>query len=270
MLDIVTVTCKKDQLDMIRLAKSIDKCLDGERHWVIVNDVTRNNLPFDTKNWYDLLSPLYVNNELRIIPVPFSHKNGGYMTQQLCKLWIWQLIQADYMILDSKSFFLKPCDITKDWNHIKGGCGYIGDYDKFYNGKFIKTIETYSEKLKLETNFKQLAMGVPFIFKHDVMKSADNWDDLLEFFHAEENCEPNVVPSEFLFYSILSKNPEHSASVPRHHLLMPEHSWADWEHALTAWKKPEILVGSIHRGWMSKLTQSELATVNTWLTNQGF
>jgi len=270
MLDIVTVTCKKDKLDMIRQAKSIDKCLDGVRHWVIINDITQNKLPYDTKNWYASLSPLYVNNELRIMPIPFTHKDGGYMTQQLCKLWIWQLIQADYMILDSKSFFLKPCDITTDWNHINGGCGYVGNYEKLYNGKFIKTIETYSEKLKLKTNYEQLAMGVPFIFKNDVMKSVDNWDDLLRFFHADENNEPNITPSEFLLYSILSKNPKHSGPISRHHLLMPEHSWADWEHALTTWKKPEILVGSIHRGWIAKLTQSELTIVNTWLANQGF
>jgi hypothetical protein len=273
MLDIVTVTCLKDSTDIVRQAKSIEQCLDGVRHWVIVNETTEFGRPISIFEWQELLEPIYVKNELRLLPTPFPgvFYKGGYVSQQICKLWIWQLIKADYMILDAKSFFIKPCSLEQ-WAHIEHGTGWLLDYKdppkNSFNGDWCKTIEQYHKILKKENiSYHQLSFGVPFIIRNKVMSSAGNWNDLLDEFIGSV-IFTDTLPSEFLFYSVLCDDLKSNAPA-RHWLLMPENNWDDWEIALTKWQQPSILTGSIHRSWYSKLTDEQRNIVDQWLKDKG-
>jgi hypothetical protein len=272
MLDIVTVTCNKDCQDIVRQAKSIDRNLKGVRHWVIINETTKDGLPFQMFKWQELLQPLYKNNELRLLVTPFPTNcdGGGYFTQQLCKLWIWQLIKDDYMVLDSKSFFLKPCTLN-EWDHISHGTGHRTHYNSphpaSYRGDWQRTIETYYNILNkpIPVDYFQLSFGVPFIFRNYVMETVTDWDLLINLFITTVTTR-NILPSEFLLYSILCPDLKSTLKI-RHALLMPEHSWKDFGPTVKKWEDPEILVGSIHRSWMNNLTNRQKLIVDQWLSD---
>jgi len=119
-MHLVTVTCNKDLNDMLLQAESIRKFLEPCTHWVIVNDYS-----IDKKQWIESLQPYYTKHKLKILfPNYWATTLDGYAKQNLYKLLISNLLDDDYIILDSKNFFIKKCNTELDEiNHFISSIG---------------------------------------------------------------------------------------------------------------------------------------------------
>ena len=199
---------------MLLQAESVNKFLEPCCHWIIINE----KMP-DVEAWEELLNPFYNKHELKIIPqhLLFENKENvyGHFTQQICKLAIAKLIKDDYLILDSKNFFIKSSSIN-DWDSYIGS-GMIefvneppDDYIKYQpykNGNdksWSNAIEQYKNMLGLkETPSYFLKPMTPFKIEYQLLKNSNLLDNI---FHNLLFVDEHLIkygPSEFILYSFL-------------------------------------------------------------------
>jgi hypothetical protein len=89
-------------------------------HWVAIEDTA-----FSYNQWLDHLSPLYTKHKLKLLTdvcpsTNVVHPRSGWLRQQLIKLLVSKYINGDnYLILDSKNFFIKSFDLNQ-WPIAQG------------------------------------------------------------------------------------------------------------------------------------------------------
>lgn len=266
-MDLVTVTCMLDKEQMMLQAESISKFLDPCTHWVIIND-----LDVDVTYWEQCLSQYYANHELKIIKpnlkkyYTLDQYENGWKTQQVLKYEIFQYINGDYLILDSKNFFIRNCNV-EDWEAI-AGCGFEEDYTRKGN-TWLPTINSYSAYLELPPSYRQLAMQTPFVFRNEVLARIENFEEFLKWFNAND-----VLTSEFLFYSILQKTHSIYDSTKilktQHWTVLSEQTFNEFANVKQHFfDNPKIKVAGLHRNFISKLTKTEKHSINEWITSLG-
>jgi len=264
-MDLVTVTCHDDRHQMLLQAASIEKYLEPCRHWVIINDEK-----IDAKFWTDLLTPFYKKHELKLL-FPFWKmfpKGGGYQKQQCYKLWIYRHIKDDYLILDSKNFFIRPAS-TKDWSNIIGP----GVLENFSNPTniWLPTFDAYQKHLNVIGDpARQLAIHTPFVIKKELIDSIENLSKFLIWFNSQE-----VLHSEFLYYSLIAENkgllkPEMFLTKMLHLTFFPNRSIDIKPQLDKVDLTPQIKAIGLHREYIKKLDQKNLEILNVWLSNKGF
>ena len=215
MKHLVTVTCNKERHLMLLQAESIHKFLEPCCHWIIVNEKIT-----DIEAWEEYLSPFYSRHELKIISQQqlFENKENiyGHFTQQVCKLKIANLIKDDYLILDSKNFFIKPSDINEWDSYIGSGIiefvneppdDYL-DYQPYKNGNdksWVNAIEQYKNMLDLKvTPLYFLKPITPFKIEYEVLKNSNILDDIFYKLLFIDGRKINYGISEFILYSFLA------------------------------------------------------------------
>jgi hypothetical protein len=280
-MDLVTVTCLKEQAQMVLQAESIQKFVEPCTHWVIINEPI---LP-DFKYWHSLLDQYYTKHTLKLISFHDDpshdnyHQAGGYYSQQIFKLLVAKYIKEKYIVIDTKNIFIKSTNIN-DYNNCLGGHGSYIDYHA-YNLTYQPlsnindcTIRTYCKKLKIPASYVHLNCFAPFIIDARVINSVKDLDGLMHWFSSipvKYNL-PRKAPvymCEYLLFSVIANKFNYSTVESN-----PLRSAYLWQHS--KFSKETIdefttdnLIG-FHYTWIANSTDEELRFANEWLATLGF
>ena len=272
---LATVTCNRDFQQMLLQAESIQRFLNPCKHVIIINE-SHPDLDF----WNRWLQPYYTNHELVIIPrIDYAYPtnslgtrdrygeidsvSNGWRSQQLQKMLLAYKFEDDYLLLDSKNFFIKPTDIN-EWedsigsgNFLKYGAEHslCGTYTK-YSELFEKDIAYYTKP------------ATPFKVKREPLVSKCKVGELgYKLFYPEHH---NVSASEGIFYSFFVEdeiNQLVDISVVK---------------SLTIWgpDKPDLTkllfkmsmdsnlkVAGLHREILSTISKDESKIIDYWLNS---
>lgn len=267
-MNLVTVTCERDYQILLLQAKSIQKFVEKCTHWIIIND--QNPYSID---WQSLLFPYY-DNERHILKIIYHDTNywklihNGWVIQQILKLEAINFVQDDYLLLDSKNFFVVPTDLTT-WKH--DGCGVMVSekinptvYDMWLN-----VSRKYSSALGIPILEIYYAPETPFFIKKEIITDVINRLDFGKWFIENSNLNPG--PSEFLYYSyFLKKNNRQIKWNRRHHCLWPEPNHL---YHIDKWFKETdfylMEISGIHREWFKQSSLESRKKVYDWLDNLG-
>jgi hypothetical protein len=268
---LATVTCYRDFPQLLLQAESIQKFVEPCKHVIVVN---HDNPDLDF--YYRWLKPYYTKHELVIIPkIDYYYPVKGLHTslvtigtalewriQQLQKLLLAYEFEEDYLLLDSKNFFIKPTNLNY-WENMIGSGKLTADQ---VNDYFSKTGDVY-RKLFNVTDMQVCSPATPFKIDRELLTSRCKKEELGYFLYAPEFNER--VVSEFIFYSVLindeikkctywpSKNTEG---------VLWQHDLADLHTRLMQTQNnPDIRISGFHRNLLGKVDTRQLSMINSWL-----
>jgi hypothetical protein len=272
---LATVTCNRDFQQMMLQAESIGRYLNPCKHVIIVNE----SVP-DIEFWYRWLKPYYHNHELIIRPrIDYPYPSGsigvrnvygeidavsnGWRSQQLQKMLLAYEYEDDYLLLDSKNFFIRPTDIT-EWEESIGS----GSFQQFAErDMFIGSYKKYAELFGYEIDH-YIGPFTPFIVKREPLVSKCTLAELgYKLFYSEHYNQP---ASEGIFYSFFVDD------IIKKRLGIPfAKSWTVWgpdypnlaKNLFQISMDSCIKVAGLHREILSKMTNSELKIVDFWLNS---
>jgi hypothetical protein len=196
-MNFVTVTCSTDFDAMLLQASSLEFVIDNIIHFVIIQDSK-----IELKQWKSSLSPYYTRHELVLIQNDLSLRCDGWRQQQILKLEIAKKINTEnYLVLDSKNFFIKPFNLT-DWD-VPHGNGSLFVYYK--NNKERLDVDIFLEKVckKYNKEFPKLQIDymTPYKMNTAIVNTIIDTDYQSLFFESE-------LPSEFALYNMFLSNLE--------------------------------------------------------------
>lgn len=264
-MDLVTVTCFDDRHQMLLQAESIRKFLEPCRHWVIINDPNP-----DQAFWKSLLSPFYKIHELKLLfPDWNTFPNGtGHDKQQCYKLWISTFLNANYLVLDSKNFFVKPSKLT-DWSDVLGS-GKWQDQEKLPE-RWKATFDRYRAKLEITSKTTQLSIQTPFVINRQILSHFGDLNEFLVWFNSQEG----IAHSEFLYYSLVAEKYGFFANQPTTSPNMYFTLWKNEKDPISSYLEkidstPTIKVAGFNRLYLGKLNPESLTILRNWLWDKGF
>lgn len=265
---------------MLLQAESISKFLSPCTHYVIVNEPTP-----DMEFWCRWLSEYYTNHKLVLLErIPYDYHSllvnkrcneefTGWVIQQLQKLLIAYHLNGDYLILDSKNFFIKQTDLS-EWDNVLGNSMIKESHFDNYEQSYYR----YRDLLKCENKQKSYGLVTPFKVEKKYITNNEHFDFYtLGKILLEDNIEYD--PSEFLFYSML---------VPDEHIsFTPDRNngpsiYALWGHEelnfdIDAFndfnektKDEDFKMASFHRYFLSKASKTFFTLMNAKLKSMGF
>jgi len=271
-MDLVTMTCKRDAQQMLLQAESIQKFLAPCTHHVVLNDPTP-----DYDYWKELLTPFYTNHKLVLSSTePFTN-DWGWLTQQINKLRIAKDLDDDYLILDTKNFFIKPTDI-EEWRNILGS-GKVEIFEENLLGNPWKdTIQIYADKLNIDRKFEWcLSAETPFAIKTDVVRNFKELDSFHEwFFLGAEHWTGEFALYTILVYDLMKAGVNvFDNKMPNiKHITFWEHMDANellndhyWKHCV---KTDCIKALGIHRLFLQKIDNGHVDFINDKLAELDF
>jgi hypothetical protein len=272
---LATVTCNRDFQQMLLQAESIQRFLNPCKHVIIINE----SYP-DLDFWNRWLKPYYTNHELVIMPrIQYTYPSSvlgvrdrygaidtasnGWRTQQLQKMLLAYEFEDDYLLLDSKNFFIKQTDIN-EWDHSIGSGSYLNFGAQHH---FVATYTKYSELFEKNIEY-YTAPYTPFKIKREPLVSKCKISELgYTLFYPEHNT---VSASEGIFYSFLVEDEINQlVGIP-------------FIKSLTIWKddkpnlakklfqmiaEPDIKVAGLHREILSTMTKQEVKVIDFWLNH---
>ena len=277
--NIVTVTYEEDFKYVLLQAESIQKYLVSEvpfTHWVVINDPTITNIVP-----YRLQLEKYYNNhtcKLKIFQQPFFKNKfiskssdgsrnvceiGGTESQQICKLEIAKYIKDDYLVLDSKNFFIKPVNLQY-WENKIGSSEYINTDTNYF---WKKCIIEYCKKLNIDIPKYVCNPVTPFkiqlnedMFNTDFKALIENSDTYSEFILYWLKYINDVTPKldkEYVCFSTFfpfdSKGSIHNPA----ELLAYKIPTID--------NDPNICVFGFHREFIKLCKPEHIDIINEWL-----
>jgi hypothetical protein len=207
---LATVTCNRDFQQMLLQAESIQRFLNPCKHVIIINE----SVP-DIDFWYRWLKPYYTNHELVIIPrIDYAYPSGsigtrtnygeidavssGWRSQQLQKMLLAYKYEDDYLLLDSKNFFIKPTELS-EWDNSIGSGSYLG-FGALHH--FVGTYKKYSELFEKDIEY-YTGPFTPFKIKREPLVSKCKISELgYKLFYPEHYSVP---ASEGIFLFFLSR-----------------------------------------------------------------
>lgn len=274
---LATVTCNRDFQQMLLQAESVQRFLNPCKHVIIINE----SVP-DLDFWNRWLQPYYRNHELIIRPrIDYAYPAGsigkrdmygeidavssGWRSQQLQKMLLAYEYDDDYVLLDSKNFFIKPTDLS-EWDNSIGSNRFL----KFSeNNAFIGSYTRYVELFGYELDH-YIGPSTPFFIKREPLVSKCTLAELgYKLFYPEHF---NMPVTEGIFYSFLVDD------------IIKEQVGKLFVRDLTIWgpdikdlhKKlfemlldPDIKVAGLHREILSKITQTDAKIIDFWLGSTG-
>lgn len=279
---------------MLLQAESIHKFLEPCCHWIIVNEKIT-----DIEAWEEYLSPFYSRHELKIISQQqlFENKENiyGHFTQQVCKLEIANLIKDDYLILDSKNFFIKPSNVDEWDSYIGSGIiefvneppdDYL-DYQPYKNGNdksWVNAIEQYNNMLDLKVKPLYFLKPItPFKIEYEVLKNSNILDDIFYKLLFIDGRKINYGISEFILYSFLAydkifpgQNTIIDSSLIKVNTISYFHF--DWyikeiksiENFISKMVTPNTKVFGLHREFLIKCGPEQIKVINKYLETLEF
>jgi hypothetical protein len=224
-MNLLTVTCNRDKQQIILQAESMDKFVTNPvTHYIIVNEDQ-----CDLTEWYFELKPFYSKHRIVLLNklkgsdygdkvIDNSDDSLGWHSQQIQKLLFAFYLKEDYLITDSKNFFIKPVDLSI-YNDNDYTASPVIPISKL--GTWVVTAKLYADffNRKLLTHYPPI--NPPFKINHKFITESDSTlltkDTLPEalFYPTTAKELPYNNPSEFLFYSYL---------IPKHHPIWRQSS----------------------------------------------
>jgi len=197
-MDLLTVTCDRDFQLMLLQAESIHKFVNPCVHWVIINEED-----VDIEYWKTTLSPYYTKHTLKLLTLkdfkPID-SNIGWIRQQVLKLRIAEYTDNDYLILDTKFFFVKPTDLSFWEDKLGDGNLYTLDNSSAYSC-WRPASALYASKLNLP-ELEDIFFTSPFKLKIEYLKNVD-----MDFLQECLLIKPeNGHASEYVLYSYLARS----------------------------------------------------------------
>jgi len=266
---LVVVTCLKDQWQFEMLIRSLYKFVSPCQLLIICNETEEN---FDC--WIDWFSPiqkLFLKNFDVKIKKLHDYTDeidnyGGWIRQQILKLFVSQDIDTkEYIVLDSKNFFIKATNIT----NIKRCAAHTN----WRSNQLEKWIEYCCRELNYSysNNLSVRSTLTPYIFKTHVVKAMlKKWKsnnhfidwfittgrrqeathsefvlyDIFEKYHGERN---EVSDINFNFSTIWGKDLAEENNLDYHAYIV-----------LEKYEKYDITVSGLHRSVFDYITLQEL------------
>jgi len=273
---LATVTCNRDFQQMLLQAESIQRFLNPCKHVIIINE----SVP-DIDFWYRWLKPYYTNHELVIIPrIDYAYPSGsigtrtnygeidavssGWRSQQLQKMLLAYKYEDDYLLLDSKNFFIKPTDLS-EWDISIGSGSFIRfGADIHFCGTFKKYSELFEKDIEYYTG-----PFTPFKIKREPLVSKCKISELgYKLFYPEHYSVP---ASEGIFYSFLVEDEINQlVDIP---FVKSLTVWGDDKADLhkklfEMLMEPEIKVVGIHREILSTISHKDVKIIDFWLNSK--
>lgn len=286
MKHLVTVTCNRDFQHMLLQAESIQKFVGPCTHWIVINEY--ENL--DIQHWHNALNKFYTHHQYKILtPNDFSVKSithREWHSQQFFKLAVSKLINEDYLILDTKSFFIRPTNLD-EWDDTIGS-GTLNKFGESIEGPSWEDISThYATKLNVSP-LTHFVFNVPFKVKADVLKTYD-LNKLADDLYPSEEEQKNyfnlkgkqLFPSEFILYSYLVRDYfDYYKSIPRSFVyVVPAHirnkNNAEilveiMRKTISADRDENITTFAFHPLIFESLSKTHIEYVNSWISKMNF
>lgn len=196
MKDIVTVTCSDHKLHMLLQAYTLNKFYTTPTtHYVFLED---NGM--SVVEWQEWLQPEYTTHKLIIIPAHSERivnnvEKLGWCRQQWIKFWAANFVQNDYIILDSKNFFVDTVSEDTFPNEGNDRLWWLKDGKNTRHHPFVQYLH---RKYNLPFYGAYWAIETPFVFKKAVAERVLD----LKCKHVFEDAL--ALPSEFLLYRLAS------------------------------------------------------------------
>jgi hypothetical protein len=291
MKNLVTVTCNKERHMMLLQAESIKKFLKPCNHYIVINEKQVN-----VDAWREYLAPYYTKHNLHILTQEQVCNDSrlpknGQLSQQILKIEVSKIIQDDYLIIDTKNFFIKPASL-QEWDHYMGSSelnrvttidGAIDTISSKYDEVFIESCKMYAKRLGFEQfppyYFKPMT---PFKIDYKLLSKAKLPTDIIDciLYDFDGNLLP--APSEFIFYSLLLtpyiKPGENTLVTPecrKVHISFYHNSQYFIEQLMNGSLEDLIdysnfKLWGIHRRLLELLSPEHIKKINEYLENKGF
>lgn len=263
---LATVTCYRDFPQLLLQAESIQKFVEPCKHVIIVN---QDNPDIDF--YYRWLKPYYTKHELVVMPkLDYYYPVKGlqndskllgsaleWRIQQLQKLLLAYEFDDDYILLDSKNFFVKST-ILMPWKFVYG------------SGSIHCTPNTFGadvyRKLLNVTDNTLLAPATPFKIDRELLTSRCKKSELGYFLFAPEF--EGSITSEFIFYSVLINDKltefDNWPILGLSNVLW-ENDIDDLPDKLNRIVDSGVYISGFHRNLLGKIDAKQLSMINSWL-----
>ena len=255
---LVTVTCKRDLNQMILQSHSIDKFVTEKcEHHVFIED---NELPLS--KWEEILKPFYSKHRLILHKTDINLNCAGWFKQQIIKIEAVKVVNDDYLILDSKNFFVKPTDLKYD---IPEGTWHL-NFD-LWTDDFINFLRN---EYKYEVPKYYYTQQTPFKIRKEVALKILNSVDMYEMFDICTNQK--IWPSEFVIYLIFSDLRPNIINWEKYNANPIYHTWW-WNNQLKISEFENIYNSSVeilglHKNvWYHK--NEKMQVLADWLCTKG-
>lgn len=268
---------------MLLQAESIQRFLNPCKHIIIINESNP-----DLEFWYRWLKPYYTNHELLIrgrieYSYPYTsigtrdnygeidYFSNGWRTQQLQKMLLAYEYEDDYLLLDSKNFFIKPTDIS-EWDQIIGSGSYCG-FGALHN--FVGTYKKYVEMFGYQIDYYS-GPFTPFKVKREPLVNKCTLHELgYKLFYPEHSRTP---ASEGIFYSFFVS--DEINKIVGNPFRKGKIIWLTdigdgvnidknklTKLLLDVNKDPEMKTMAIHREILSKLDDIDIKLLDLWVNS---
>jgi hypothetical protein len=298
-MDIVTLTCNRDIRQTIIQAESIQNFVKPCRHWVVVNQYQ----PTESlkQRWRNYLKPFYKKHKLVLVfpqdlqtyntsyePL-LDHqgygntgplRNSSYWLGFKYQFTIAEQVQDDYLCLNAKNFFIKPCN-TADLRSIIGNSWpvtYPDDIGDQELKQWTKGLHEISKFFNEPVPDYLLSIQAPSVVNYsklkeriaDFQKYANWWDEMSDLAHST-----GMHFADWHFYSFVIRDlihPDQRKDVfywgnwPSTYDFYKS-DYAQWKYALT---NPSLKITMFHRLFLEKCTNFELELLNVWMRELGF
>lgn len=263
-MKLVTVTCSRDWKLMVLQAVSVQRYVNPCTHIVIVNDQDPHEI-----DWEGLLRPIYTKHTLEIVyadPAYWEQIHNGWVIQQVLKLEAVKLANEDYLLLDSKNFFVVNTDIN-NWQHEGSGILISKEINRYVWDLWNNTSTMYSQLLDMPLLDVYYAPETPYVVRQSVALAAidrPNWGSWFISNSLEHDA------SEFIYYSYFLKQEDHEFRYNRrHHSLWPEHANASLQKWFDEDDFAIMEISGIHRVWLEKAAPADKQLMREWLAGLG-
>ena len=281
MMYLATVTCNRDFQQMLLQAESIQKFVEPCKHVIIINEDK-----FDYNFWYRWLKPYYTNHELVLMgKIKYNYVNyffgsckdygiiddeiNGWITQQLQKMLLAYEYEDDYLLLDSKNFFIRPTNIN-EWDNIIGN-GTVQSSEVLNGDPFKGTIDVYRKQLGWPID-KFLTALTPFKIKREPLVTKCKLSELGYLLYSTEFNR--TLTSEFIFYSFFVQEEIKNMQVAN---IKQRIFWKDQLDDLAVklfdtsrlQKNETIKISGFHKNLLCNADKKHFTIINYWLSTLG-
>lgn len=267
---IVTITCKKDLALMLRQAESIQKFIESCDHLVIIDDPT-----FNKKFWMNCLNKYYNNHNIIIKSYNDDVKthHRGWIRQQAFKLLASLDCEDEYLVLDSKDFFIRPCKLS-DWNGFTGSNCFENLFDGHSTSKKWMLKHSIAHSLYFDTDLltKVFSPITPYVINTKYINKNHIRNHVAEFLNFF-----NYDACEFIFYNYMARDLMKNF---KEHEFKSVRMWLNPEYindldsyikkvVSRATKDKNIIIASIHRDVIKTLDKEQKDHLNNWIKSVG-
>lgn len=273
---LATVTCDRDFQQLLLQAESIQKFVEPCKHVIIVNEI-HPDLDFYHK-WLD---QYYTKHELILLPrIQYPYPVEGFKQhlhnpgtgvewriQQLQKLLLAYEFDDDYVLLDSKNFFIKPISLEYYENPEFYGSGAVM-IDPERKDHFKQSFTTYKKILNKPEVDICSTIATPYKIHYELLRNRCDIEKLGYYLFSPEYNKS--IASEFQFYGVVISD---KITEFRHSIFKPGPKifWA-WDPHVDhiGFKLREItedgtFLTGFHRDFLNLTGPEHIKLINSWL-----